>query len=149
MVTYGCIAAMRNIPAYAGKTWSEEFHSHGDQEHPRIRGENSIGRSPTLPKTGTSPHTRGKREQGGKTMGLVRNIPAYAGKTGLCLLLALMLTEHPRIRGENVDVDMVVFDLDGTSPHTRGKQTAVCTDLPVERNIPAYAGKTAELLFWR
>ena len=72
---------MRNIPAYAGKTYD---HSEGREiiaEHPRVCGENDIVGAGGSFHCGTSPRMRGKRwdAYGGIEAG--RNIPAYAGKT--------------------------------------------------------------------
>ncbi len=51
----------RNIPAYAGKTSSQDFKSKTQTEHPRVCGENRS--APRTPRRA------------------LRNIPAYAGKT--------------------------------------------------------------------
>ena len=73
---------------------------------------------------------------------MVRNIPAYAGKTRFWWCVDARCGEHPRVCGENpitAGRSQVRF---GTSPRMRGKlppsQTSKCT----WRNIPAYAGKT-------
>ena len=53
---------------------------------------------------------------------LDRNIPAYAGKTGLKLIVGRVSPEHPRVCGENYrNIRVLVKPF---------------------RNIPAYAGKT-------
>ena len=111
-------------------------------EHPRIRGENPHAPlAPTI-KFGTSPHTRGKRHLEGTTDQITGNIPAYAGKTRPLPRQPWVFPEHPRIRGENIDAALVESAIQGTSPHTRGKQCNTLTNAPNSRNIPAYAGKT-------
>ena len=77
-----CVAACRNIPAYAGKT-------HG--EFPRATG-----------RAGTSPRMRGKHPAASRSLTRVGNIPAYAGKTAAQLFWRFGLAEHPRVCGENV-----------------------------------------------
>ena len=51
--------------------------------------------------------------------------------------------EHPRIRGENPPLGPYPAPITGTSPHTRGKQLLPYIREHEDRNIPAYAGKTA------
>ena len=53
--------AKRNIPAYAGKTSGAGGADDQAAEHPRVRGENQLGRFRMLKQHGTSPRTRGKR----------------------------------------------------------------------------------------
>ena len=113
---------LRNIPAYAGKTLVWLRSQLGEQEHPRVRGENSTphGYVPIL--GGTSPRTRGKHPYPDGTAHRFRNIPAYAGKT--------RGSAGGSILGE------------GTSPRTRGKLSLFAFLASSLRNIPAYAGKT-------
>ena len=71
----------RNIPAYAGKTWSSRDSFDSDKEHPRVCGENFIISLIHCENFGTSPRMRGKRQNGRAIRSRFRNIPAYAGKT--------------------------------------------------------------------
>ena len=91
----------RNIPAYAGKTYTDGFGAFWKAEHPRIRGENLISRPWLVMIAGTSPHTRGKPTGRFRQETSRRNIPAYAGKTWGHILPEHQGAEHPRIRGEN------------------------------------------------
>ena len=91
-----------NIPAYAGKAIPFLAGSVKEREHPRIRGENQLVQLFTGGIQGTSPHTRGKLRSGKRSCHLLRNIPAYAGKTVAFERTARLREEHPRIRGENL-----------------------------------------------
>ena len=71
-----------------------------------------------------------------------RNIPAYAGKTPKAASSISMNSEHPRVCGENYLTDADTMRPDGTSPRMRGKQRFPFEFKNIERNIPAYAGKT-------
>ena len=71
----------RLIPAHAGKTWRNGHRRNGARAHPRSRGENMPQSSLTSPSRGSSPLTRGKREQQGSWRPTRRLIPAHAGKT--------------------------------------------------------------------
>jgi len=70
------------------------------------------------------------------------NIPAYAGKTHRAAYHQENRREHPRVCGENPTTTIPAGQSTGTSPRMRGKH---CGPLPrnlINRNIPAYAGKT-------
>ena len=45
---------------------------------------------------------RGKLDTKNKEVNRRRNIPAYAGKTESSRLKASLITEHPRVCGENI-----------------------------------------------
>ena len=91
---------------------------------------------------GSSPHTRGARDPQGRPSALHRIIPAYAGSTGVGLVISAIPPDHPRIRGEHERVRDVRGARAGSSPHTRGAPSND-SDYP-ERQwiIPAYAGST-------
>ena len=50
----------RNIPAYAGKTRRVPRNWWGEEEHPRVCGENHAAEKPDSTQWGTSPRMRGK-----------------------------------------------------------------------------------------
>ena len=133
----------RNIPAYAGKTAHRDLCHTQRQEHPRIRGENKYVADNVVMPVGTSPHTRGKLNDTQPRVRLVRNIPAYAGKTRFSSRFCRFYEEHPRIRGENRKILQKMSIFGGTSPHTRGKLASSSFSCLRTRNIPAYAGKTS------
>ena len=71
---------------------------------------------------GSSPLTRGKRDECEARGAFERLIPAHAGKTAVALVQGDALKAHPRSRGENVE-DAQAGDLVcGSSPLTRGKR---------------------------
>ena len=91
----------RNIPAYAGKTKHDGSSRWVDAEHPRVCGENESPPPPPRAPEGTSPRMRGKLEFANINLNMRRNIPAYAGKTGVSDATAVLQQEHPRVCGEN------------------------------------------------
>ena len=112
----------RIIPAYAGSTCRLPGLTRSARDHPRIRGEHApvvevAGREP-----GSSPHTRGARDDPPQKRFGRRIIPAYAGSTTSIASILRWLRDHPRIRGEH---PCIVADY-------------------IERGgiIPAYAGST-------
>ena len=112
----------RLIPAHAGKTRSRHPRAGPSGAHPRSRGENAVLGATGTGVDGSSPLTRGKREQIARWLDDQGLIPAHAGKTAVLRALRPGLGAHPRSRGENV---------------TRGKATPLRPRL-----IPAHAGKT-------
>ena len=64
---------------------------------------------------------RGKLFLNSKAPLLLRNIPAYAGKTASAAEGARAHKEHPRVCGENTGRIFPAVLLTGTSPRMRGK----------------------------
>ena len=93
---------MGNIPAYAGKTLLKTQKCWFSTEHPRVCGENLSGNSCANFSPGTSPRMRGKPAGLCIVCANRRNIPAYAGKTGVRPGRTLRTGEHPRVCGENL-----------------------------------------------
>ncbi len=92
---------MRFIPACAGKTTGSPVYNLIWAVHPRMRGENVLGRYAQLPMYGSSPHARGKLRPHFSRKTRTRFIPACAGKTRPYLMLLSVPAVHPRMRGEN------------------------------------------------
>ena len=91
----------RNIPAYAGKTRICYRGRSTLAEHPRVCGENSALAGRNSQPAGTSPRMRGKRSDRIHQGAIMRNIPAYAGKTPGSGSNGPVRREHPRVCGEN------------------------------------------------
>ena len=71
----------RFIPAYAGNTRRLSGRTDAETVHPRIRGEHNCANSIPDHAAGSSPHTRGTRDQSARFASCNRFIPAYAGNT--------------------------------------------------------------------
>ena len=132
----------RNIPACAGKTRGPDPTWWSGQEHPRVRGENIVSTIMIILGEGTSPRARGKLFHEWVNSMSSRNIPACAGKTQAPTLFGWALSEHPRVRGENLFWVVNFAILIGTSPRARGKPSSSGVSPDSCRNIPACAGKT-------
>ena len=130
------------IPAHAGKIAQRTVGTLHWGAHPRSRGENE--RRPfarSLP-AGSSPHTRGKHAPWVQNTPWGGLIPAHAGKTNRSPDFDGRHRAHPRSRRENSDAPAYPFQVDGSSPLMRGKQTEVALKILTGRLIPAHAGKT-------
>ena len=93
---------------------------------------------------GSSPLTRGKREEPEGPKVTVRLIPAHAGKTPCRARSAGRPEAHPRSRGENSLRGVFVPARDGSSPLTRGKLSEISGTSGAAGLIPAHAGKTTQ-----
>ena len=134
----------RLIPAHAGKTLVATAAVDAVWAHPRSRGENPYGYSPSAVILGSSPLTRGKQAASCGCCVATRLIPTHAGKplpnhdqTGVS-------KPHPRSRGENSVYGIAITAMSGSSPLTRGKRRDRRNHILTVGLIPAHAGKTLE-----
>ena len=88
---------------------------------------------------------RGRRPERAGRGHLIRNTPAYAGKTRFCIFLFLVYWKHPRVCGEDRTGAAVPAAPLETPPRMRGRLFIVDLNLLMVGNTPAYAGKTASL----
>ena len=110
--------------------------------HPRVGGENKSRLAKNTPFLGSSPRGRGKLSAVARGVRPGRLIPAWAGKTPVRRMAAVMRAAHPRVGGENVGPFAAPLVCRGSSPRGRGKRT-MNADLTIgARLIPAWAGKT-------
>ena len=138
----GNAASARLIPAHAGKTTRLRRSFLTGWAHPRSRGENAAASAASLTMRGSSPLTRGKPVNEVPERLALGLIPAHAGKTSGAELSPSSDEAHPRSRGENVFMIVVVATLTGSSPLTRGKHVGRQSVIVSVRLIPAHAGKT-------
>ena len=137
------------IPAHAGKThWGSPLLHH-QEAHPRSRGENSWDATQQVQGSGASPLTRGKRSRVHRRARDRGRIPAHAGKTRRRPGRPARRRAHPRSRGENTHAFLLALRGAGASPLTRGKPEAPVSSGEAGGRIPAHAGKTPDLRFYR
>ena len=130
------------IPAHAGKTGRRRGRSQQLSAHPRSRGENFNRVQGRRSCRGSSPLTRGKLPTLSNSSRQRRLIPAHAGKTVELVPVVPGRTAHPRSRGENRTLSLMICISVGSSPLTRGKLPDRGSDRKAGRLIPAHAGKT-------
>ena len=135
------------IPAWAGKTLSTSPTSSQTWAHPRVGGENAEVLLRRGIATGSSPRGRGKQGEWLRCSYCQGLIPAWAGKTRGQRRSPLTARAHPRVGGENSDGLTPTLARTGSSPRGRGKPDGLQAAKPVERLIPAWAGKTGALLY--
>ncbi len=89
---------------------------------------------------GSSPHARGTLRVVEPAAVRGRIIPACAGNARRRSSTCSTATDHPRMRGERVDIPSVDRRDTGSSPHARGTPIHAVASAPARRIIPACAG---------
>ena len=113
----------RITPACAGKTKKERLITNEVEDHPRMRGEDSL-------------LTQKYHES-------CRITPACAGKTLFATASSCWVTDHPRMRGEDSFSSCRGSLSAGSPPHARGRRKPTAPTMRAARITPACAGKTA------
>ena len=111
-------------------------------DHPRMRGEDRVLLPEKGYRSGITPACAGKTERACSGVACQGITPACAGKTRLGTARASTATDHPRMRGEDIDM-MIISELEvGSPPHARGRRRIQLIPKQVRRITPACAGKT-------
>ena len=137
--------AFGTIPAWAGATVTAPLTTISDRDHPRVGGGDhcamlTLGKGP-----GPSPRGRGRLALGVARRIVAGTIPAWAGATDRCLLLACDLGDHPRVGGGDRLAELQKRAATGPSPRGRGRLYSSSAGLVAVGTIPAWAGATVFL----
>ena len=132
----------RVIPAWAGNSryaLPPKPHWSG---HPRVGGEQAPSRSTARSGGGSSPRGRGTGH--GRRPGRLpaRVIPAWAGNSCGRNGRRRPITGHPRVGGEQLDMQAVNAMRAGSSPRGRGTGNRLDRRRAEDRVIPAWAGNS-------
>ncbi len=135
-------SGVRIIPALAGNTppRHSEILLRGD--HPRSRGEYCSAASQARSRAGSSPLSRGIRDEHGTGRALDGIIPALAGNTWCGSFWWVRSGDHPRSRGEYFIPALAETARWGSSPLSRGIHAPQGAGHDAFRIIPALAGNT-------
>ena len=134
--------AERITPACAGKTCWAYVPGRSCEDHPRVCGENGLGRVRRGNPEGSPPRVRGKQSDVRETSQCGRITPACAGKTSTRTPACSRGRDHPRVCGENVKPLSYSRRRTGSPPRVRGKQGFRFKFNEKARITPACAGKT-------
>ena len=137
------VAALRLIPAWAGKTSRPCSAPAAGAAHPRVGGENLPNIGQSAGRDGSSPRGRGKPHTILLQLIHKRLIPAWAGKTVPSSHTGSGTPAHPRVGGENRRRLRFARAPGGSSPRGRGKRLRRQGGRVRHRLIPAWAGKTS------
>jgi len=107
-----------NTPACAGTTYRVGCRTTNVAEHPRVRGDDVNTVTVWAARVGTPPRARGRHGVPGRGRGPRGNTPACAGTTTTGRSTRVRMSEHPRVRGDDVPQP-------SASVH-RGRNTPAC-----------------------
>ena len=113
----------RITPACAGKTFYYRIRQGPYQDHPRMRGEDSLHLSAARCRDGSPPHARGRRPTRLGWDPIEGITPACAGKTNLTNTSKRAIPDHPRMRGEDGSLLAARPVELGSPPHARGRRS--------------------------
>ena len=114
-----------------------------------MRGEHCSKSYRSIIAMGSSPHARGALGESNKHNRTLGIIPACAGSTSHSAHRYGPSRDHPRMRGEHYPYLTLHMSQWGSSPHARGAQvhgTPMAEDHGI---IPACAGSTLVMIWWR
>ena len=132
----------RITPACAGKSCFSIHFAVFVRDHPRLRGEKVTHYLSKCRILGSPPLARGKALLSGVKFLMWRITPARAGKSLPTELVKKISKDHPRSRGEKIQVIMVMLHILGSPPLARGKDEEHAKYAGVLRITPACAGKS-------
>ena len=115
------------------------------RDHPRSRGDNLIGRLPSLEEIGSPPLTRGQLQRVRSRQQICGITPAHAGTTLMVGIVLPATQDHPRSRGDNDNHDAILKPVEGSPPLTRGQPRVKTAVITGTRITPAHAGTTSEM----
>ena len=130
------------IPACAGSTLLYIVRGRERRDHPRLRGEHATARGTATRRTGSSPLARGAHHQGLDAVARAGIIPACAGSTGVFVIGKGRERDHPRLRGEHLQIWVSSASVSGSSPLARGARHPRRRAVRRHGIIPACAGST-------
>ena len=96
---------------------------------------------------GSPPHARGRPVEGRPVAVMIRITPACAGKTRRSQGQQSPPSDHPRMRGEDMNCLALSSMGRGSPPHARGRRVRRRADADGEGITPACAGKTSVSTF--
>ena len=139
---------VRITPACAGKTRLRRLSTSRKTDHPRVCGENLAEILLCELRGGSPPRVRGKHDSYPRAHVRLRITPACAGKTAGLDIADDIVSDHPRVCGENRFQCRHISAPFGSPPRVRGKLELISSKSLPPRITPACAGKTRSWQFY-
>ena len=131
----------RITPACAGKTAGVMVFDKKNQDHPRMRGEDRLGPTPSVRGGGSPPHARGRHHSVVDLFQVAGITPACAGKTRTNNVFWSAAQDHPRMRGEDFLNLKAKITICGSPPHARGRLNNPHNTVMVHTDHPRMRGE--------
>ena len=116
---------VRITPACAGKTMGDITKIKAEEDHPRLRGKDTLGFPSHCGRAGSPPLARERRVPAARNRGKPGITPACAGKTGLTSFQTIAPWDHPRLRGKDVKQFITKQDDSGSPPLARERPASI------------------------
>ena len=111
-------------------------------DHPRVGGEKVFLGNGTLYGVGSPPRGRGKAQQVTPSSSRNRITPAWAGKSLPARERGGQNWDHPRVGGEKLSNEVIIYVPMGSPPRGRGKAEKDTQRIIDAGITPAWAGKS-------
>ena len=132
----------RITPACAGNRWSWWKYRRKCWDHPRVCGEQHMGRRRATAYQGSPPRVRGTGDLGMCSAGINGITPACAGNSRISGHGIGKGEDHPRVCGEQAAVSRPMMITLGSPPRVRGTVLALWRIRPPGGITPACAGNS-------
>ncbi len=133
---------LRITPACAGSRMTRVGPASSGQDHPRMRGEQTMGASGDAQSQGSPPHARGAAADVDRCPPEIGITPACAGSRQFSGRWPRRGRDHPRMRGEQTSEPSAPVGGRGSPPHARGAVEASPEGGGQDRITPACAGSS-------
>ena len=133
-------------PACAGKTRNKSIFNYTGRDHPRVCGENKSITAIALKRPGSPPRVRGKPFVCAPRLRRCGITPACAGKTWRDRNFDSWRGDHPRVCGENRNLNETLTEALGSPPRVRGKPEPIKTIDTSNRDHPRVCGENPPFL---
>ena len=114
------VVQFRITPACAGSTINRGGEQRENKDHPRLRGEYQARLSRQLLTIGSPPLARGVHLRRFGRQSQIRITPACAGSTMTAKTIMNPAEDHPRLRGEYFQKEILLSLILGSPPLARG-----------------------------
>ena len=129
-------------PACAGNRHLHRIEDGGDEDHPRVCGEQVTYMISHARPFGSPPRVRGTEAAGQVLRSGTGITPACAGNSGTVRLCSAGVGDHPRVCGEQLFSISPCFSVPGSPPRVRGTAPKQGRSLRESRITPACAGNS-------
>ena len=138
----------RITPACAGTTQGQTGQCRCNEDHPRLRGNNFRKHAHSWPHLGSPPLAREQLYDAFQNGTLARITPACAGTTCPRRGCVISVRDHPRLRGNNLNILPFASSVSGSPPLAREQLSFQQIIYFCIRITPACAGTTSPSYSW-
>ncbi len=132
----------RTIPTCVGRTSAAGAVGEFFPDHPHVRGENGGSPYYRATYTGPSPRAWGERRRLPGALKIGNTIPTCVGRTAGRWSCSPTTSDHPHVRGENLQELYNEADKHGPSPRAWGEPGELSEKTGYRRTIPTCVGRT-------